>query len=314
MTVVGGGASNSLFRVDRGGRRFALRRPPAVANDKSSHDFARELRLMTALGQTNIPHARLVGGTMDPCWIGGPFVVLDWVDGFTPRDPMPAPFDHDRDARGALARSVIDTLADISRVPWQAIGLGDFGRPEHFLERQVDRWLTQFRRNQVRDLPDLESLAQWLERNRPPDAAPGLMHGDYSFANVMIARDLPGRVAAVVDWELTTIGDPLLDLGHLLSSWDDTATGPGWAHYVDWSRGMPSRAEAAHRYTMRSGRSVDALPYYMALAVFRLAILLEGSYARWVRGQSDTKRHAAFETRVPDLIALAVRIITAKPL
>lgn len=308
LTRISGGASNSLLRVRRGDRHYALRRPPAVANDRTSHNIARELRLARALKQTDVPHARLVEGTTDPRWIGGPFLAMEWIDGFTPRDPMPGPFAAAPDNRRALGDAVIDALAAIARVDWQAVGLGDFGRPDGFLERQVDRWLAQFQRNQVRELDALDAIVRWLRDNRPSAARAGLMHGDYSFANVMIAPGLPARVAAVIDWELSTIGDPLLDLGHLLSSWEDETSGPTWAYYIDWKNGLGTRARAADRYAAASGRPVEALPYYMVLALFRLAVLLEGSYARFVRGQSDNPRHAVFETRVPDLLAQAARL------
>ncbi|MBB5707414.1 phosphotransferase family protein [Sphingopyxis panaciterrulae] len=303
-----GGASNSLLRVTRGDQQFALRRPPAVSNDRTSHDLARELKLMRALAQTDVPCARLVEGTTATDVIGGPFLVMEWVDGFTPRDPMPGCFADDRGNRRALGDAVIDALAKIALVDWQGVGLGDFGKPDGFLDRQVDRWLSQFQRNQVRNLSELDQVVTWLRTNAPSNTSPGLMHGDYSFANVMVARDAPARIAAIIDWELATIGDPLLDLGHLLSSWEDASSGPTWAYYVDWTA-MRSRAEAAERYSLGCGRDVSALPFYMALALFRLAVILEGSYARYRRGQSDNPRHAVFETRVPTILAQAVRLI-----
>lgn len=304
-----GGASNSLLRVTRGERRYALRRPPAVANDRTSHNIERELRLARALKQSDVPHARLVDGTSDPAWIGGPFLVMEWIDGFTPRDPMPLPFATDPALRRDLGDSVIDALAAIARVDWQGLGLRDFGKPDGFLERQVDRWLAQFERVRTRDLPQFENIVPWLRKNMPQGVTPGLMHGDYSFANVMIAPRPPGRVAAVIDWELATIGDPMLDLGHLLSSWEDSESGPTWAHYINWRNGFRSRAEAAERYAAASGRSVDQLPFYMVLALFRLGVLLEGSYARHVRDQSDNPRHATFGQRVPDILDQALRLI-----
>lgn len=309
LTRVTGGASNSLFRVERGSQSYALRRPPATTNDRTSHDFGRELRLVTALQATAVPHARLIGGTIAPDWIGGPFIVLQWIEGFTPRDPMPGPFAMDPALRRQLGDSVVDALAAVGSVDWRAAGLEDFGKPEDFLDRQVDRWLDQYTRNRTRHLSDLEGVVTWLRANVPPPAPAGLMHGDYSFANVMIAPDRPGRVAAVIDWELTTIGDPMLDLGHLLSSWGDATTGPTWAHYVDWRNGFRSRADAAERYAARSGRSIAHLSFYMVLALFRLAVILEGSHARFVRGQSDNPRHATFKQRVPSLLAQAMRTI-----
>ena len=309
LDKVSGGASNSLLRVTRGSERFAMRRPPAVANDKTSHNIERELRLLRALKQTKVAQARLLEGTTDAQWIGGPFLVVEWIDGFTPRDPMPGPFTSNPVNRRALGDCIIDALASVARVDWRAVGLSDFGRPEGFLDRQVDRWLAQFERNKVRDLVGLEALISWLRENKPSTFQAGLMHGDYSFANVMIAPDLPARVSAVIDWELATIGDPLLDLGHLLSSWQDQTTGPTWAYYIDWKNGMRSRTEAAERYAAATGRSVDRLPFYMVLALFRLAVLLEGSYPRFVHGKSENPHHARFEQRVPDLLAQATRLI-----
>lgn len=309
LEKISGGSSNSLLRVTRGSERFALRRPPAVANDRTSHNIERELRLARALKQTDVPHARLLEGTIDTQWIGGPFLVMEWIEGFTPRDPMPGRFACDPASRRALGDCVIDALAAIARVEWQAVGLSGFGNPDGFLDRQVDRWLAQFDRNKVRDLAHLDGLIPWLRENKPRASRPGLMHGDYSFANVMIAPGLPARVVAVIDWELSTIGDPLLDLGHLLSSWEDDTSGPTWAYYIDWKNGMRRRAEAAERYATASGQTVDQLPFYMVLALFRLAVLLEGSYARFVRGESDNPRHAAFEQRVPDLLTQAARLI-----
>jgi aminoglycoside phosphotransferase (APT) family kinase protein len=291
-----GGSSNSVFRIERADRRYVLRRPPAVANDRTSHNIAREIELLTALADSDVPHAHLVGGTTEGRWIGGPFVVIDWVEGFTPRDPMPSPFGSDPALRRDLGDAVIDALAGIAK-------------PEGVLARQVDRWQSQYDRIRVRELDHFEEIASWLRSNAPPPAPAGLMHGDYSFANVMVAPDAPSRIAAVVDWELTTIGDPMLDLGHLLSSWADATTGPTWAYYIDWSNGFRSRQASAERYAKVSGRSIEQLDYYMVLALFRLAILLEGSYSRFQRGQSDNPRHAAFAERVPSLIAQAARAI-----
>ncbi len=304
-----GGASNSLLRVTRGDQQFALRRPPENANDKTAHNIERELQLAHALKQTDLPHARLLEGTIDSVWIGGPFMVMEWIDGFTPRDPMPGLFASNPDNRRMLGDAVIDALASVARVDWQAVGLEGFGKPAGFLDRQVDRWMTQFARNHTRSLPQLDAIGPWLRANKPRESHARLMHGDYSFANVLIASDQPPRVAAVIDWELATIGDPLVDLGHLLSSWEDAESGPTWAYYIDWRNGFRSRVEAADRYSELSGLPVDELPFYMVLALFRLGVILEGSYARYVLGKSDNPRHAAFEHRVPDILDQAVRLI-----
>jgi aminoglycoside phosphotransferase (APT) family kinase protein len=309
ITKIRGGSSNSLFRIERNGIVYALRRPPVTANHPTSHDLSREILLLTALGRTSIPHSRLIAATTDTSWIGSPFMLLTWVTGFTPRDPMPAPFDHDLEARRMLGESVIDSLADIGQIDWRRIDLARFGKPEGFLGRQVDRWRSQYETYATREVAGLDDLSIWLRKNVPARFEPALMHGDYSFANIIIAPHTPARVAAVLDWELATIGDPLLDLGHVLSSWGGHGDGTTWADYVDWDRGFAARREMADRYALRSGRDIGKLPFYMALALFRLAVLLEGSYARWLKGRSTNPRHAVFETRVPAIILQGVRTI-----
>jgi aminoglycoside phosphotransferase (APT) family kinase protein len=210
---VNGGASNLLFRVRNGSETYALRRPPVHANDATSNNLARELTLMTALRSTNVRHARLIAGTADTSVIGAPFEILEWIDGFTPRDPMTEPFASDLATRRTMGFEVVDALADVANVDWRQAGLGHFGKPDGFLQRQVPRWLGQLERYRVRDLPHLDDLSGWLEGARPATQRAGLIHGDFSFFNVMFASGTTARLAAIVDWESATIGDPLLDLG-----------------------------------------------------------------------------------------------------
>jgi aminoglycoside phosphotransferase (APT) family kinase protein len=308
LSLVEGGRSNSLLRAQRGHSCFAVRRPPPVASDKTSHNLQRELRLLTALSQTNVPHARLLDGCLEGSPIGGPFIVLEWIEGFCPRDPMPGAFGHDAALRRRIGEGVIDALAAIAAVDWQGIGLADFGNPAGFLQRQVDRWLAQYERAAIRDLPHLQETADWLRANTPSAGPTALIHGDFSLANVLVRPSADPQVY-VIDWELATIGDPLLDLGHLLSSWEDHQSGPTWAHYIDWHNGFCSRAEAAERYARATGLDISHLKFYMVLALFRLAVILEGVYALWLRGQGGKAHHETYADRVPAILAQAGREI-----
>lgn len=309
---VNGGGSNLLFRVRRNGQTYALRRPPTHSNDSTSNNLARELILMTALRHTDVRHARLVAGTTEASVIGAPFEVLLWIDGFTPRDPMADPFASDLSVRRQMGFEVVDALSDVANLDWRAIGLEGFGKPDGFLERQVSRWMAQLDRYRVREIPHLDVLADWLEDNRPVTTRTGLIHGDYSFSNVMFAPQAPARLAAIVDWESATVGDPLIDLGQLLSGWRDPGAETTWAKFTDTRLGFPTRAELAQRYHERTGLPIDNLPYYMALALFKLALIMEGAYARYRAGTSTLASHAAMEAGVPAMIAQAASIASVR--
>lgn len=307
LTQIRGGASNALFKVEQGGQVYALRRPPLVSNDPTSNNMLRELRLLRALAQTDVVHSRLIAGCEDAEVIGAPFSVMEWIDGFMPIKPLPEPYVSDAAVRRRMGEELIDALAGIHKVDWKGIGLEGFGKPDGFLERQVSRWLTQLQRYRTRELPHLDSVVAWLQKNTPATARAGLMHGDYFVANVMMSRSEPGRLLAVIDWESATIGDPLLDLGHLLSAWEDETSGPTWGDSADW-RDFPTRRAAAERYAAATGLPIDQLHYYMVLAMFRLACILEGAYARYASGKSNDPNHKMMETLVPQMFTQAAQL------
>lgn len=274
------GMGNMLYELRRGDSAWVLRRPPAVLNDKSASNMAREYRILRALDGSAVPHPRAWLVCSDPAVIGAPFLIMDKIDGFTPGFDLPEPFAGDPALRRDLAEAYVDALVDLAAVDWRARGLDGLGKPEGFLERQVPRWLAQLERYRVRDLPELEFVTGWLERNRPEMSEPTIMHGDYSPFNVMVAPTPPARLAAVIDWDTGTIGDPLLDLGHLLARWTDPGEEPVLQAQAGGTEHYPTRAQLAARYAERSGRDLSALPYYECLALFKLAIILEGTYAR----------------------------------
>jgi aminoglycoside phosphotransferase (APT) family kinase protein len=306
-----GGSQNELFTVSRKGVRTVLRKPPASAAAARVDGLRRELRLLRALAGTDVPHARLVAGDATGEVLGMPFYLMEAVDGWSPAEAWPAPFDTDPLARRGLAFELVDGIAKLARVDWRARGLEGFGRPENFHERQVDRWLAFLGAYRFRDLPGLDEGARWLRGNRPAAYEPGIMHGDYQFANVMYRHGMPARLAAIIDWEMTTVGDPLLDLGWALLGWrGEEPREDGF--YLDVS-GMPRRAELLEHYERVSGRSTADIDYYVVLANWKLAVVLEKSYAAFVQGGQVDPKVERFGPLVLQLLDTAAELTRALP-
>ncbi|WP_029430752.1 phosphotransferase family protein [Blastococcus sp. URHD0036] len=305
------GHSNEMFRVSSGSSSWMLRRPPRVTSGRPPVGFEREYRVISALRDSDVPHARVVAYCTDEAVIGAPFLLQEWVHGFAPRLPLPEPFTDDAAAQRELTGALVDGLAALGRFDWRAAGLGDLGRPDGFLERQADRWLAQLDRYRTRELPHVGEIAEWLRTHVPTGSRPGLMHGDYTWSNVMCAHGRPGRLAAIVDWELATIGDPLLDLGWLIGLWQEPgepAEGRDPSTLFCSLPGQFTRRELIERYAKGTDRPLEDVDYYQVLALFKVSCLVEGSWARYARGQSDDPGHASFEHRVPTLLNRAARI------
>ena len=291
---ISGGSQNEIYEIRRGDLHCALRIPPSYANASRDEGIVREWRVISDLNGTDVPHTDAIALCTDPSVLGRTFYLMGFVDGWSPvqaRRTWPAPFDTDIEQRRGLAFQLVEGIALLSRVDWEAQGLNDFGRPDGFHERQVDRWTAFLERIKGRELPGFEEASAWLRARRPLDYIPGIMHGDYQFANVMFKDGGPARLAAIVDWEMGTVGDPKLDLGWVMQSWpEDTSGGEGSVGgYVDLT-GMPSRSEMLDHYATVSGRQVDDIDYYCVLARWKLAVVLEQTYQRG----GDTERAAAF--------------------
>jgi aminoglycoside phosphotransferase (APT) family kinase protein len=233
---------------------------------------------------------------------------MGFVDGWSPMatyGKWPAPFDTDLAARPGLAYQLVEGAALLSKVDWQAKGLQDLGRPDGFHDRQVERWTRFLERIKARDLPGFEETAAWLGAHKPLDFVPGLMHGDYQFANVMYAHGAPARLAAIVDWEMGTVGDPKLDLAWIVQAWPENMNDPEatMASYVDLT-GMPTRDELLAHYSAVSGRQVDDIDYYVILAKWKLAVVLEQGFQR----AGDDEKLLAFGPVVLDLMAGAAEL------
>ncbi len=275
------GVGNALFFLHWGERQLVLRRPPGAKITASAGDMTREARLLGALAGTEVRHPRLVGSCSDTSVIGAPFLVMERIDGFTPVAPLPEPFASDAECRGHLGLEIVDALAELALVNWRSVGLVGFGKPDGFLARQVDRWLWQLDSYRTRELPGLDALSQWLRDELPAPGPVGIVHGDYSTFNVMFAHDRPVRLAAIIDWDTATIGEPLMDLGHLLARWDQTDEEPtelGAEDNPDRT-GLAPRHVLAERYAARTGFDLTNLRYYEVVSLFKLACIMEGHHA-----------------------------------
>jgi len=304
-SVISGGKSNLTYLVSGGDARLVVRRPPLGNVLPSAHDMSREFRVTAALAAAGFPVARPLLLHEDPAAIGAPFYIMEYVDGVVLRSGQ----EHTRlDPAGArrCGYALIDLLVRLHAIDHAAVGLADFGRPEGFLERQVKRWHRQWERSQTRELPAVDQVTDALLRGIPESPAPGIVHGDYRLDNVMFTPDL-SAIAAVMDWEMATIGDPLADIG-LLVVYTDLAhlglTAPVPA-------GFPSGAELVERYAAARGLAVDHLDWYVALGNYKLAIISEGIHARYLNGKTVGDGFSAFGPAVPILIDRAAATLGA---
>ncbi|MEM7212162.1 MAG: phosphotransferase family protein [Pseudomonadota bacterium] len=231
---VSGGASNEIFEIRRGEHRWALRRPPRIVPEGRNETMMREYRIIEALTDSPVPHCRAHGVCTDPDVLGCTFYLMEFVDGWSPisEPEWPEPFLSDPESRPGLAHELVDAIAALAGVDWRARGLEGLGRPDGFHDRQVDRWYAHLDRIKIREIPGLDAAGAWLRDRRPRSYQPGIMHGDYQFANVMFHHGAPARMAAIVDWEMGTIGDPLLDLAWVVMGWpnadEDRSGGFDW--------------------------------------------------------------------------------------
>jgi aminoglycoside phosphotransferase (APT) family kinase protein len=307
---VSGGSQNEIYEIRRGELHGAVRIPPPTAPANRDEGILREWRIIEALDGTDVPCTPALGMCADTSVLGRPFYMMGFVDGWSPMNSKgwPAPFDTDLEARQGLAYQLVEGIALLGNVDWKDRGLHDLGRPDGFHERQVERWTAFLERIKGRALPGFDVAAAWLRAHRPIDYIPGLMHGDYQFANVMFEHGAPARLAAIVDWEMGTVGDPKLDLGWVLQGWpDDTkapeVSGQGYADLY----GMPSRDEIAKHYAEASDRQVDDLDYYLILARWKLGVVLEQGYQR----AGDDEKLQAFGPIVLDLMQGAADLAEA---
>ncbi len=282
--VIQGGRSNLTFTVsDTDGRHWVLRRPPLHSVLESAHDMGREHRIIAALADTDVPVPPTVGFEPDGDVIGAPFYVMDFVDGPVIRDLQAAENVLDEAGRRRATESLVDVLVSLHAVDPDAVGLGDLGRKQDYIARQLHRWHGQYEKGKAREVPLIDEVHDRLAAAIPAQQDATIVHGDYRLDNLILAPT--GEVRAVLDWELCTLGDPLADVGLLMVYWsepgDETVPLLSAPTTAD---GFPRRAEVAQRYAERSGRDLSELDYYVAFGFWKLAVILEGVYARFSAG------------------------------
>jgi aminoglycoside phosphotransferase (APT) family kinase protein len=283
---IAGGHSNLTYRVtDSAGGKWALRRPPLGKRLGSAHDMGREFKVVSALGGTEVPVAPVVGLCEDESVNGAPFYVMEFVEGPILRGLAEAEIFPDEGDRRAIGERVADTLVQIHAVDPDAAGLGDLGRKEDYVARQLHRWQGQWEKSKTRELEAIDRVHAALSARIPEQGSATIVHGDYRLDNMILSPS--GEVAAVVDWELCTLGDPLADVGLLMAYWPERGQGDDVVALgmpANLAPGFPTQKEIAARYAERSGRDLSDLGFYVALGYWKLAIILEGVYARYVAG------------------------------
>jgi aminoglycoside phosphotransferase (APT) family kinase protein len=319
--MIHGGTSNVILQLDRGADPMVLRRPPAVPPPNSEKAIMREARVLTALNQTKVPHPFCFGICNDPSVLGAQFYVMELVSGWAGdlHDGLihhPAPFDKAPYEYG-VQYALVDGIVALANVDYRAVGLADYGKPDNFLARQVDRWAGQLGSYERlygykgRDLPGYDVTEAWLRANVPSTSVTGIIHGDMGTPNALFAHDAPARLTALIDWELSTIGDPLLDLGWMCSQLrDEREPERVLARALYNVANMPTRQEIARYYAAGTGRDISNFDYYLVLAMFKAGCLLEYKVAQAEAGILSKETGELFTHLVADSFTEAERIIT----
>ncbi|WIM90377.1 phosphotransferase family protein [Candidatus Mycobacterium wuenschmannii] len=289
VSAITGGTQNIMLRFTRSGRPYVLRRGPKHLRPRSNVVIMRETEALAALAGTDVPHPRLIASCADPTVLGDAvFYLMEPIDGFNAGQELPDLHGADPAVRFGMGLSMAESLAKLGAVDYTAVGLSDYGKPDGFLERQVPRWLSElegyreFDNYPGPDIPGVDDVAKWLDNGRPEHWTPGIMHGDYHAANVMFSRTGP-EVVAIVDWEMSTIGDPLLDLGWLLATWGQSAAFGGPIFAMD---GLAAPNDLIEQYARNTTRDLSQINWYTVLACFKLGIVLEGTHARAYAGKA----------------------------
>ena len=284
--LIAGGRSNLTYAIGDGDHEWVLRRPPLGHVLPTAHDMAREYRVISALAETDVPVPKTYALCEDTDVNGAPFYVMERVHGRILRTGEEMVSLTPEEA-AACSHELVDVLARIHAVDYEAVGLGNFGHPEGFMERQLRRWNQQWERSKADDLPEIDDLARRLRNALPESGPPAIVHGDYRLDNTMLAPDDAGRIAAVLDWEMSTLGDPLADVGLFLLYWGQAdaqiiATGQA----IEEQAGFASRDEVVEMYAKTTGRDVSNLDFYAVFAFYKLAIIVEGIAARYRMGKT----------------------------
>ncbi|MCP4135178.1 MAG: phosphotransferase family protein [bacterium] len=307
------GFSNLTYLVTAGSREMILRRPPLGTKAKTAHDMSREYRILKALKPVYPSCPEPLVYTEDPAVMDCPFYVMERLKGIILRKDLPEGIELPPEKAELLSRNLIELLHSLHSIDYKAIGLGDFGKPEGYVKRQVEGWSKRYINAKTDDAPDYEKVMQWLHDNMPPDSAvPGVIHNDYKFDNVVLNPENPLEIVGVLDWEMATIGDPLMDLGNSLAYWvnkDDPGNVQLMRMMPTDVEGMLTREELVSLYSELSGRKVDSFDYYYCFGLFRLAVIAQQIYYRFFHGQTSDKRFGMLIHGVKILEGMAMSVI-----
>ncbi len=305
-TPIGDGHSNVTFALSTG---VVLRRPPRGPLPPSAHDVLREARLLRALGATAVRSPEVLAVCEDPGVIGAPFYVMERIAGDVITDSVPPALDSP-EQHGRIAEELIDALVELHATDWEGAGLDGFGKPTGYLERQLRRFNGLWEHNRTRELPQFEQVGGWLASRIPESPPATIVHGDYRLGNTMFAAGAPARLIAIFDWEMATIGDPLADVGYMLMQWTEPgdAVGKFNLNNVTLRPGFPTRAELTAGYEARSGRSVQALDWYVTLALWKAVVFMEGNYKRALAGSTDDPYLKSFGEGVIEIADRALAV------
>ncbi|MCH7476576.1 MAG: phosphotransferase family protein [SAR324 cluster bacterium] len=303
-----GGKANLTYLLRYPERECVLRRPPLGPVAPKSHDMAREYQVLSVLHRAYplAPQAFLFND--DPGVVGAPFLIMERRTGIVIRREMPEQFTGQPELCRRMSEMIVDGLADLHAVDPEAVGLGSLGRPEGFVERQVTGWLGRWEAAKTEEIPLMEELATYLRERIPAPQSVTLVHNDYKLDNMMVERDDPAKPVAVFDWDMCTLGDPLVDLGTLLGYWTEAGDDEARTAFRTMPTHLPgffSRAQLTERYARRSGRDMSDIRWYEVFALFKTAVVIQQIFVRWHRGQTKDERFRDYGARVKGLIEAA---------
>ena len=306
------GHSNLTYLLRVRGREVVLRRPPFGSQVKSAHDMGREFRVLSSLHPSYALVPRPIHYCRDPEVLGAPFYLMERLRGLIIRKELPAALREDSGLPGRLSQALIDNLVTLHSLDWQEIGLTDFGRPEGYVQRQIDGWTRRWQGARIQDLPDMDATAAWLAANIPAGSGAALIHNDYKLDNLLLDPDDLTVIRGVLDWEMAAVGDPLMDLGTSLSYWMEPADREellAVRFSPTETAGFWRREDVVAHYAARSGRDISGILFYYVYGVFKLAVIIQQIYFRYLEGHTRDERFAGFDRLVAALGRQAVAVL-----
>ena len=310
----GGGHANLTYLLQFDDTEYVLRRPPLGPIAPTAHDMRREHRVLARLGEAFPLAPPSYALCIDPEILGVDFHVMERRHGIVIRSELPASLEGRPELNRRLGEMIVDVLADLHQVDPGSVSLGDLGRPEGFAERQLDGWSRRWHAAKDQEVADVDRMLQWLQAAVPVPQVTALLHNDYKLDNLMVDPSDPATPVAVLDWDMATRGDPLVDLGYLLNFWNEARDDPRWHHVSRMPThhaGFPTRAEVVERYARRTGLDLEAVAWYHVFGVFKLVVIVQQIYIRFLRGQTQDQRFAGYGERVRDLARKGIALMGA---